>query len=59
MQVIFSEDNKLTIARIISTNGVKPTVANVTVVADRLQAVYLSNFEQDIQDAINEDEGAL
>lgn len=58
MEVTFSEDNGLTIARYIRNNGVKPTEQNVQAVKDKLKAMYLSNFEQDIIDAINGDEEA-
>jgi len=56
MKVTFSEDNGLTIANYIRRSGVKPTEQNVQAIKDKLVAMYLSNFEQDIIDAINDDD---
>jgi len=59
MITLFTEDNKLTIARLIKSGGVKPTTANVQAVITRLRRINAANFEQDIQDVLNEDEDSL
>jgi len=56
MKATFSEDNGLTIARIMRQAGVKPTEFKVQLVMERLRQLYNFNFEQDIIDALKEDE---